>query len=478
MKLFDNKVQETKYKVLREVAYQTWNGNDAFAEFDDIARSVIPKDEPPQTCCIYKDRAVVAERIRLALGGSRKNPNIVQVIDIACDECPEAGYVVTDLCRGCLANSCRDACKLDAIRIDRHHHATIDKSKCVECGRCARACQYSAIHNFQRPCETACKVNAISMAEGGEADIDPEKCIDCGACVYHCPFGATVDVSSIVDVIKLLSGEHGEHDDSVIAVVAPSIASQFLYAGIGQVITGIRELGFDKVMEVALGADMVATKEAQELVEKGFLTSSCCPAFVKYIETKYPGMKNRISGNLSPMAELARTIKWAHPHCKIVFIGPCIAKKAEVRRPEVAEYVDYALTFEELQALFDSRDILLKEQEETDWNQASSYGRNFARSGGLAEAVAQALKELEITDFEFDPVVCDGIDKCKAALARADKGRLSNNFIEGMACIGGCVGGSGNLIRYDDAPEEMEDHIEGAKATKILPNARKCINIF
>ena len=157
---------------------------------------------------------------------------------------------------------------------------------------------------------------------------------------------------------------------------------------------------------------------------------------------------------------------------------PCIAKKAEVRRPEVAEYVDYALTFEELQALFDSRDILLKEQEETDWNQASSYGRNFARSGGLAEAVAQALKELEITDFEFDPVVCDGIDKCKAALARADKGRMSNNFIEGMACIGGCVGGSGNLIRYDDAPEEMEDHIEGAKATKILPNARKCINIF
>ena len=202
MKLFDNRVQETKYKVLREVAYQTWKGNDVFAEFNEIANNVIPKDEPPQTCCIYKDRAVVAERVRLAVGGSRNNTNIVQVIDIACNECPEAGYVVTDLCRGCLAHSCVQSCKRDAIIIDSHQHAHIDKNKCVECGRCAGACQYSAIHNFQRPCERACKVNAISMGPGGEASIDYEKCIDCGACVYHCPFGATVDVSSIVSVIK------------------------------------------------------------------------------------------------------------------------------------------------------------------------------------------------------------------------------------------------------------------------------------
>ena len=158
MKLFDNKVQETKYKVLREVAYQTWRGNDVFAEFNEIANNVILKDQPPQTCCIYKDRAVVAERIRLAVGGSKNNPNIVQVIDIACDECPEAGYVVTDLCRRCLAHSCVESCKRNAIVIDSHQHAHIDKSKCVECGKCANACQYSAIHNFQRPCERACKV--------------------------------------------------------------------------------------------------------------------------------------------------------------------------------------------------------------------------------------------------------------------------------------------------------------------------------
>lgn len=479
MKLFDNKVQEIKYKVLREVAIQTWKGNEVFAEFNEVASKVIPQHEPPQRCCIYKDRAVIAERMRLAIGGSKKNSNVVQVISIACDECPEAGYVVTDLCRGCLAHSCRDACKLNAITIDSRQRAKIDKTKCVECGRCANACSYSAIHNFRRPCEKACEVGAISMAPGGEAEIDYDKCISCGSCVYHCPFGATVDVSSIVDVIRCLKkSESGEAKGRIIAIVAPSIGSQFLYAKLEQVITGIHKLGFAGVIEVALGADMVATKEAQELVEKGFLTSSCCPAFVKYIETKFPEMVDKISHNYSPMAELARFLKKYRPEDTIVFIGPCIAKKAEVRKPEISPYVDYAITFEELQALFDSKHIVLKDQEETPWDQASYYGRIFARSGGLAEAVNQALKELDVQDFDFNPISCSGIEECKRALMKANKGVLSNNFIEGMACMGGCVGGSGNMIRYEDAPKEMNAHSAGAKAVEILPNVRKTINIL
>lgn len=478
MKLFENRIQEIKYKVLREVAIQTWKGNDVFAEFNEIADKVVNKNEPPQRCCIYKDRAIIAERIRLAIGGSKSNKAIVQVIDIACDECPEAGYVVTDLCRGCLAHNCMESCRLNAISIDAHHHAHIDKSKCVECGRCAKSCPYMAIHNFQRPCEKACKVNAISMGPNGAANIDEEKCVSCGACVYHCPFGATVDVSSIVDVINLLKNSEVNPEEPVIALVAPSIGSQFSYAEIGQVITGINKLGFESVLEVALGADMVAPKEAEELIEKGFLTSSCCPAFVKLIETQYPNLVKDISHNFSPMAELAKFIKEGHPQYKIVFIGPCIAKKAEVRRPEVSEYVDFAITFEELQALFDSKNIVLTEQEETDWNQASYYGRIFARAGGLAEAVTQALKELGRQDFDFYPIACDGLTECKQALARANKGVLPNNFIEGMACVGGCVGGSGNMIKYAESPKQMKQHIEKATAVEIIPNVKKNIDML
>lgn len=478
MKLFDTRVQETKYKVLREVAFQTWKGNDAFAEFNEIASNVIPKEQPPQTCCIYKDRAVVAERIRLALGGSKNNKNIIQVISIACDECPEAGYVVTDMCRGCLAHSCMDSCKLNAITIDSHQHAHIDKSKCVECGRCAKACQYGAIHNFQRPCERACPVGAISMAPGGEASIDEENCINCGACVYHCPFGATVDVSSIVSVINELLEAENNPEHRVIAMVAPSIASQFLYASLGQVITGIYKLGFNEVLEVAVGAEMVAYKEGLELIEKGFLTSSCCPAFVKYIETKHPKMAEHISHNLSPMVELGRHIKEKEPGATVVFIGPCMAKKAEIRKDEVKEYVDYVLTFEELQALFDSREILLREQPLTEWNQASYYGRMFARSGGLAGAVEHTLGELDAKDFEYNPIVCQGIDQCKAALLKASKGVLGHNFIEGMACVGGCVGGSGNPARHAEAPAKMKEHIESAEVAYKITNINKNINVF
>ena len=263
-------------------------GNDAFSVFNDIANQVVKKGEPTMSCCIYKDRAIVAERIRIALGGKKEDHNVIQVIDIACDECPVAGHVVTDLCRGCVAHACVDACKLGAITVDSHQKAEIDKSKCVECGKCAKSCPYSAIANFKRPCEKACKVDAISMAPDGVAQIDSEKCIECGACVYKCPFGATLDVSSITDIIKTIVDSDNNKNYHVHAIVAPAIAGQFQYAKAGQLISAIRELGFYAVEEVALGADIVAYKEAQELQEKGFLTSSCCPAFVKYIKMKFP----------------------------------------------------------------------------------------------------------------------------------------------------------------------------------------------
>ena len=458
MRIFDTKVQELKYTVLMELAWQTWRGNDAFSVFNEIANEIVKKDEPPMSCCIYKDRAIVAERIRIALGGNKNNPNVIQVIDISCDECPEAGHVVTDLCRGCVAHRCADACKPGAIKFDEEQRAHIDKSRCVECGRCAAVCPYSAITNFKRPCERACKVDAISMGSDGVAVIDSEKCIACGACVYQCPFGATLDVSSITDVIKTIMASENNEKFRVYAVVAPAIASQFKYAEIGQIITAIKEIGFYSVEEAALGADIVAYNEAAELQERDLMTSSCCPAFVKYIKTKFPDMADKISSSLSPMAVTGKFIKERDPDAKVVFIGPCTAKKAEVKQPETAAYVDYVLTFEELQALIDSKDIEVEELEETDLDHASSFGRNFAKSGGVTDAVIEAAYEQLGEGVKIDPIVCDGIDKCKSALLRANKGVLPHNFIEGMVCSGGCIGGAACLTHGDANKRSIEKY--------------------
>ncbi|MCI8646874.1 MAG: 4Fe-4S dicluster domain-containing protein [Firmicutes bacterium] len=478
MRIFDTNVQELKYKVLVEVAYQTWLGNDSFAVFNEIANEIVKKDEPPMSCCIYKDRAIVAERIRLALGGNKDNSNVIQVIDIACDECPKAGHTITDLCRGCIAHRCADACKLGAITFDDEQIAHIDKSKCVECGKCAKVCPYSAITDFKRPCERACKLDAISMAEDGEAQIDNDKCVACGACVYQCPFGATVDTSSIVDIINALMQSENNTKYKVYAIVAPAIASQFTYAKLGQVITAIRELGFYKVGEVALGADMVAYTEAQELIEKGFLTTSCCPAFVKYIKTRFPELEEHISHNLSPMATLGKFIKEHDKDAKVVFIGPCTSKKAEIKQDHVKDWIDYVMTFEELQAIIDSKDIIVEELPETEMDDATYFGRVFARIGGVTDAVTEAIKELGREEFEFNPLVCEGIDKCKPALMRAKKGKLPNNFIEGMICSGGCIGGAGCLTHGEANKKEVDDygktaaiqHIEEAleKAEEIM----------
>ncbi len=468
MRIFDTKVQEIKYMVLMELAWQTWRENDAFMVFNEIADEIVKKDAPPMSCCIYKDRAIVAERIRIALGGKKDDPNIVQVIDIACDECPVAGHVVTDLCRGCVAHRCFDACKLGAITFDDEQMAHIDKEKCVECGKCAEVCPYSAITNFKRPCERACKVGAIHMAKDGVATIDSEKCIACGACVYQCPFGATLDVSSITDVIKVIMGSENNEKYKVYAVVAPAIASQFTYAKTGQIITAIREVGFYGVEEAALGADIVAYNEAEELKDRDLMTSSCCPAFVKYIKTQFPDMAQYISENLSPMAEAGKLLKKYDPDCKVVFIGPCTAKKDEIRDPKVGQYIDYVLTFEELQALIDSKDIEVEKLPETDLATASPFGRNFARSGGVADAVTEAVKERIGDDFKVDPIVCDGIEQCRTALMRASKGVLPNNFIEGMVCDGGCIGGAACLTRVDKSNrKKIEAYGISAKIKEI-----------
>lgn len=461
MRKFDTQVQYLKYKVLREVARQAFRGQ-LLETVNDIPKTIVPGKTPTMRCCVYKERAIVQERIKLAMGGDKNNPNIVECINIACDECPVGGYEVTNACRGCIAHRCQDACKKGAISFDSNQKAIIDKTKCVECGMCAKVCPYSAIANNKRPCERACKVKAITMDESKAAAIDNSKCISCGACVYQCPFGAIMDKSFILNVIDLIQKSDHNKNYKLFALVAPSISSQFQYAKLGQVISGIKELGFFTVVEAALGADMVAYAEARELTEKGFLTSSCCPAFVDYIHKAFPALNEHISHNLSPAATIAKYIKETTPDAKIVFIGPCTAKKAEFSREELKQYIDSTITFEELQALLDGKDIDITTLEEDYLDNASYYGRIFARSGGLSDAVAQALKEQGLDDFELKAVPCDGIEQCRMALLKASKNVLPGNFIEGMACVGGCIGGAGCLTHGEKNKAEVDKYGEEA----------------
>ena len=472
MQLFDTYVQKLKYKVLREVARHDYEGRlqDCYL---DIPKLISPGPKSELRCCIYKERAIVAERVKMAMGGDKQNPNIVEVIGIACDECPVSGYRVGPDCRGCIAHRCASVCPRGAITFDENRHAHIDPDKCINCGKCASVCPYSAIQNHVRPCERACKVKAISQGENHVAHIDDDKCISCGACVYQCPFGAIQDKSFLLDALRIIRESENNKKYRVYAVVAPSISSQFVHVKVGQVITALKHLGFFTVVEAALGADMVAYKEAKELAEKGFLTSSCCPAFVSYIEKSFPTLKEHISHNYSPMAELGRYIKKTDPTAKVIFIGPCVAKKGEAQRDRVKEHVDCVLTFEELQAWIDSRDLDLKSLEVGVLDNASYFGRIFARSGGLSDSVAQALKEQQI-DFIANPVVCDGIEECRVALLKKQKNLLKENFIEGMACTGGCIGGAGCLTHGPKDKGEVDKYGREAYEKNIADALALC----
>lgn len=438
MRQFENEVQLVKYQVLKEVARFAFEGT-LVKSINRIHRIVDPGPEPRFRCCIYHERAISKERVHMALGGTRHVNNIIEVLDSACDQCLDNRYKVTEACRGCIAHRCIRSCPVDAISTI-NGRAVIDYTKCIECGKCQANCPYDAIADVMRPCKRVCPSDAISITDQKKALIDDEKCIQCGACVYHCPFGAIQDKSEIVDVINSLR----EESSNTYAILAPAFASQYNYLDLGQVVTGIKKLGFKDIVEVALGADLVVQEEAREFVQNAgnddLTISSCCPAFVQYIEKNYPKLLPKVSTTVSPMIATARLIKHMDEKAVVVFIGPCIGKKSEQTKYAREDSVDYVLTFEEMAAMIDSRDIDLKALEPSCLNNASSLARSFASTGGLTAAIENHLRESGETT-EFIPTTCDGIQECDKALKMASVNRLKSNFIEGMACRGGCLKG-------------------------------------
>ncbi|MCI9292843.1 MAG: 4Fe-4S binding protein [Erysipelotrichaceae bacterium] len=444
MSLFEHEARQFKFDVLREVSHRCFEGKLNESITDELAYQLIPGKRADFRCCVYKEREIIRQRTRMAMGQSpvpseNDNPRqIVRVIEAACDGCNIHKILVTDNCRKCMAKSCMSACKFDAMKMGSDH-AYIDYDRCKECGACVNACPFNAIVATQRPCKASCPVDAIHMDENGLAQIDEEKCINCGACQAKCPFGAIEDMSWMVNVIEELKAK-----TKMFAIFAPAIQGQFDNATLPQIKQGIRQLGFADAYEAAIGADAVAWYEREDALkhkaEGQKITTSCCPAFVNMARQHFPTVyENNVSHMVSPMVATGRYLKKHYPDYKLVFIGPCVAKKQEVQD----SCIDYCLTFEELAAMMVSKHISPENVTPSEEVIASTHGRNFAIGGGVSKAMLQALSENN--EDAVTAEYADGSEACKKALMMMKVGRFQPDVLEGMACVGGCVSGPASI---------------------------------
>ena len=468
----DAEILKLKNTIKEEVCKLAWADNLTQESVDAMILRLFPGPKPTWRCCVYKEREIVRERVKLAMGKNvSTNPdshNIVQIIEPACDECPIATYMVTDMCRFCLGKACLNSCRFGAIS-PGDSHMKIDPAKCRECGMCASACPYGAIIHVERPCKKACPMDAISYNEYGIANINEEKCVNCGHCIHNCPFGAIGSKVYLVDIINEIKA-----GKEIIAMVAPSIEGQFGDANLASIRQALRKIGFADMVEVGLGADLTAAYEAREWIEAleegKKLTTSCCPAFVEMIRKNYPDLyeKNK-SKTVSPMCAASRYLKVIKPDAKTVFIGPCVAKKKEAQNEDIAGNADYVMTYGELQTLMNSCNVTFEPAD--DFEQESSlFGKKFASSGGVANAVLEVMKELGEETENVKLYRASGGAECKKALLLLKNNRLPEDFIEGMFCPGGCVGGPSRRKTEIEITKARTKQLASADDRKILGN--------
>lgn len=467
----DATILKIKHDVLYEVAKLAFAG-ELESKKDDLPFKMIPGPQAHFRCCIYKEREVIRQRIRLAEGkcpNEKQSNNIIQVISSACEGCPISRYVVTDNCQKCMAKACRQACNFGAVSMTRDR-AYIDPLVCKECGKCAQACPYNAIADLMRPCKRSCPVDAITMDDNGLCVIDETKCIQCGQCIHSCPFGAIGSRTFIIDIINdILAGKR------VVAMLAPAAEGQF-----GENITmaswrtALKKVGFSDMIELGLGGDMTAAYEAEEWSEAKKegkkLTTSCCPAFVNMIKQHYPELIDNVSTTVSPMCAVSRMLKAKDPEVKTVFIGPCIAKKSEATDDSIENNADYVLTFGEIRAMMRAKEVELLPEDNTLQN-ASVFGKRFGNGGGVTKAILKCLEE-NGADTDINVLKCDGAAECKKALLLLKAGRLQEDFIEGMVCAGGCVGGPSRHSDANKAKKARDTLIGSADNRNVHDNLK------
>ena len=482
-------ITDIRKNVFTEVARMAYAGGD-YTQAEDLPYRIVPGDQPLHRESIFLERAIAGERVRLAMGLSIRpiqtrtlmtegmdhaaiaeqyyEPPLVNIIPYACHACPTNQYRVTENCQNCLAASCQKVCPKGAISFV-NGKSRIDQSKCIKCGKCAKACPYNAIIHMERPCQAACGMDAIGSDEHGRAVINQDRCVSCGQCLVSCPFGAIVDKGQIFQVIQsILKG------DRVIAIVAPAFIGQFGKNSTPErFVTAMKLLGFDRVVEVAVGADMCTIEEAKDFLEKvptrqDYMATSCCPAWHAMIQKLYPSEFQNISMTLTPMVYTARMVKKRFPGCKVVFVGPCAAKKLEAIRADIRSDVDFVLTFEELNGMFEAKEIdFSKVPDGNGLHEGTAAGRGFAVSGGVAQAVSDLIRR-EHPDIEVKTARAEGLRECRKLMTLAKAGKYNGYLLEGMACPGGCVAGAGTLLSVELASKVVGKYQSEAETSSPL----------
>lgn len=463
-----NSVTDIRRKVFTAIAQMAYSDDTNYARrIEEIPYEILPGTKAKYRTSIFLERAIIGERLRLGMGLplremgeygalsdgieestiARKyyDAPLINIIKFACNACPEKKVIVTNQCQGCLSHQCSEVCPKKAISIV-NGRSVIDQDLCIKCGRCMDACPYNAITKIERPCAVSCGMNAIGSDEEGKAVINYDKCVSCGQCLVNCPFGAIVDKGQIFQTIYAMKEGY-----EVIAAVAPAFVGQFGPKVTPEKLkTALLELGFADVVEVAIGADLCTIEEAEDFLDKvpekqPFMATSCCPAWSVMAKKEFPQFASYISMALTPMVLTARLIKKEKPNSKVVFIGPCAAKKLEASRRTIRSDVDFVLTFEEVMGMFEAKAIELEQMIESEkLTEGSNTGREFAVSGGVAKAVKSLINKKH-PEIDVKVQAAEGLKNCRTMLMMAKAGRLNGYLLEGMACPGGCVAGAGTL---------------------------------